>query len=55
MTFHSVNIEVPWVKFIPIQIPFIPIVIGLILLAWSVKDRFLFLWKLVITNVVDKG
>jgi hypothetical protein len=52
MTFHSVNIEVPWVKFIPIQTPFLPIVIGLILLAWSAKDRFLFLWKLVITNVV---
>ena len=52
MTFHSVNIEVPWVKFIPIKTPFLPIVIGLILLAWSAKDRFLFLWKLVITNVV---
>jgi 4-amino-4-deoxy-L-arabinose transferase-like glycosyltransferase len=52
MTSHSVSTEVPWVKFLPIQISFIPIFIGLILLAWFVKDKFLFLWKLVITNIV---
>ena len=52
MTSHSVSTEVPWVKFLPIQISFIPIFIGLILLAWLVKDKFLFLWKLVITNII---
>ena len=52
ITSHPVSTEVPWVKFLPIQISFIPIFIGLILLAWLVKDKFLFLWKLVITNIV---
>lgn len=52
ITSHPVSAEVPWVKFLPSQISFIPIFIGLILLAWFVKDKFLFLWKLVITNIV---
>lgn len=52
ITSHPVSTEVPWVKFLPNQISFIPIFIGLILLAWFVKDKFLFLWKLVITNIV---
>lgn len=52
ITSHPVSTEVPWVKFLPIQISFIPIFLGLILLAWFVKDKFLFLWKLVVTNIV---
>jgi 4-amino-4-deoxy-L-arabinose transferase-like glycosyltransferase len=52
ITFHFINTEVPWINYLDWRIGPLLLIFLLIFIVWRTKDKFIYLAKLVIINII---